>query len=174
MMRAGDYEQIINYDWPYYEACFISIIWNRLILQLAAQSLIRVFCSWPSCRGSVDWLVMQGVLLGRWCRLLLFSWCLHSGCLLWWFFFFLWRSGWSCLQNSTSLLFLQQLPSPLCYCDRQWLCSCDLIQFIVGYFMWPLDPNHLSQLSFMKTVQFSHFILCHTPGSAVVQEYTFH
>ena len=54
MMRAGDYEQIINYDWPCYEACFISIIWNRLIVQLAAQSLIRVFCSWPSCRGSVD------------------------------------------------------------------------------------------------------------------------
>ena len=107
MMRAGDYEQIINYDWPYYEACFTSIIWNRLILQLAAQSLTRVFCSWPSCRGSVDWLVMQGVLLGWWCHLLLFSWCLHSGCLLWWFFFFLWRSCWSCLQNSTSFLFLQ-------------------------------------------------------------------
>ena len=38
----------------HYEACFISIIWNRPILQLAVQSLTRAFCSWPSCRGSVD------------------------------------------------------------------------------------------------------------------------
>ena len=37
----------------------------------------------------------------------------------------------------------QQLPSPICYSDPQWFCSCDLIQFIVRYFMWPLDPNHL-------------------------------
>ena len=38
----------------HYEACFISIIWNRPILQLAVQSLTRTFCSWASCRGSVD------------------------------------------------------------------------------------------------------------------------
>ena len=36
---------------------------------------------------------------------LLFAWCLHSGCLLWGSFF-LWRSCWSSLQNSTSSLFL--------------------------------------------------------------------
>ena len=46
----------------------------------------------------------------------------------------------------------QQLPSTLCFGDRQWLCSCDFIQFAGGYFMWPMDPNHLSQLSSMKTV----------------------
>ena len=86
--------------------CFISIIWNMAILQLAVQFLTRASCSWPSCRGSVDWLVIRGVLLGRWCHLLLFAWCLHSGCLLWWFFFFLWISCRSSLQNSTSLLFL--------------------------------------------------------------------
>ena len=67
----------------------------------------RAFCYWPLCRGSLDWLVMWGVLQGRWCHLLLFAWCLHSGCLLWWFFFFLWRSCWASLQNSTSSLFLQ-------------------------------------------------------------------
>ena len=39
--------------------------------------------------------------------------------------------------------------------------------------MWPLYSNHLSQLSSMKTVQFSLVILWHTPGSAVVQRYTF-
>ena len=87
--------------------CFISIIWNMAILQLAVQFLTRASCSWPSCRGSVDWLVIRGVLLGRWCHLLLFAWCLHSGCLLWWFFFFLWRSCWSSFENSTSLSFLQ-------------------------------------------------------------------
>ena len=38
----------------HYEACFISIIWNRAILQLAVQSLTRAFCSWTSSRGSVD------------------------------------------------------------------------------------------------------------------------
>ena len=43
----------------------------------------------------------------RWCLLLLFAWCLHLGCLLWWFFFFLWRSCWCSLQNSTSSPFLQ-------------------------------------------------------------------
>ena len=64
------------------------------------------FCFWPSCRGFVDWLVIRGVLLKRWCHLLLFAWFLHSGCSLWWFFFFLWRSYWSSLQNSTSLPFL--------------------------------------------------------------------
>ena len=68
----------------------------------------------------------------------------------------------------------QQLPSSFCHGDQQWLCSCDLMQFIVGYFMWPLDRNHLSQLFSMKTVQFSLAILWHTPGSAVVQQYTFH
>ena len=68
----------------------------------------------------------------------------------------------------------QQLPSPPCHGDRQWLCSCDLIQFIVGYFMWPLDPSHLSQLCSMKIVQFSLVILWHTPFSAVVQQYSFH
>ena len=53
----------------------------------------------------------------------------------------------------------QQLPIPFCYGDRQWLCSCDLIQFIVEHFKRPLDPNHLSQLSSMKTFQFSLVIL---------------
>ena len=43
----------------------------------------------------------------RWCLLLLFAWCLHLGCLLLWFFFFLWRSCWCSLQNSTSSPFLQ-------------------------------------------------------------------
>ena len=85
----------------------LSIIWNRPILQLAVQSLTWAFCSWPSCRGSVDWLVIWEMLLERWCHLLLFAWCLHSGCLLWWFFLFLWRSCWSSLENSTSLPFLQ-------------------------------------------------------------------
>ena len=83
----------------HYEACFISIIWNRPILQLAVQSLTRAFCSWPSYWGSVDWLVIRGVWLGRWCHLLLFAWCSYSGCLLWWFFFSFWRSCWSSLQN---------------------------------------------------------------------------
>ena len=91
----------------HYEACFIPIIWNGPILQLAVQCLTRAFCSWPSCWGSVDWLVIREVLLGRWRHLLLFTWCLHSGSLLWWFFFFLWISCWCSLQNSTSLLFLQ-------------------------------------------------------------------
>ena len=87
----------------HYEACYISIIWNRSILQLAVQSLTRAFCSWPSCKGSVIW----GVLREKWCHLLLFARCLHSGCSLWWLFFFLWRSCWSPLQNSTSLPFWQ-------------------------------------------------------------------
>ena len=68
----------------------------------------------------------------------------------------------------------QQLPSRLCYSDRHWLCSCDLIQFIFGYFMWPLDRNHLSQLSSMRTVWFSLVNLWHNRGSAFVQQYTFH
>ena len=42
--------------------------------------------------------------------------------------------------------------SSLSYVDLQWLCSCDLVQFIVGYFMWPLDSSHLFQLCSMKTV----------------------
>ena len=65
----------------------------------------------------------------------------------------------------------QPLPSPFYYGDRQLICSCDLIQFIVGIFMWPLDPNHLSQLSSTKIVHFSQFILWRTPCSAVVQQY---
>ena len=40
----------------------------------------------------------------------------------------------------------------LLYGDLQWLCSCDLIQFIVGCFMWPLDASRLPQVSSMKTV----------------------
>ena len=155
----------------HYEACFIPIIWNGPILQLAVQCLTRAFCSWPSCWGSVDWLVIRGVLLGRWRHLLLFTWCLHSGSLLWWFFFFLWISCWCSLQNSTSLLFLQDSRLAISGCvpaasisshgDLQWLCSSDLIQFIVGYFIWPLDPNHLSQLSLVKTLVFSGHPLTH-------------
>ena len=51
--------------------------------------------------------MIRGVLLKRWCHLLLFAWCLHLGCLLWWFFFFLLRYCWCSLQNSTSSPFLQ-------------------------------------------------------------------
>ena len=78
----------------------------RPSLQLAVQSLTSIFCSWPPCRGSVDWFVIGGVLLGRWCHLLLYAWYFHSEWILWWFFF-IWRSSWPSLQNSTSSPFLQ-------------------------------------------------------------------
>ena len=49
--------------------------------------------------------MIRGVLLEKWCHLLLFTWCLHSECSLWSFFFFF--LCWSSLQNSTLLSFLQ-------------------------------------------------------------------
>ena len=92
--------------------------------------------SLPSCRGSVCWLVIRGVLLGRWCHLLLFAWCLHSGCLLWWFFFFLWRSCWSSPQNSTSLLFLQDSRLAVSGCVPAASISSLLWWSTVALFLW--------------------------------------
>ena len=118
------------------EACFILIIWKRPILQFAVQSLTRAFCLWPSHRGSVDWLMILGVLLGRWSHLLLFAWCLHSGCLLWWFFFFLWRSCWSSLQNSTSSPFLQDSRLAVSGCVPAASISSQLWWSTVSLFLW--------------------------------------
>ena len=49
-MRAGDYERIINYDWPYLEfACFHEIIFlkeaMRWIAQKVRNCLFKVFVS---------------------------------------------------------------------------------------------------------------------------------
>ena len=142
------------------EACFISIIWKRPILQFAVQSLTRAFCSWPSCRGYLwyEGCYWEGDVIS-FCSFDVFIQDAYYG-----------DSSFSsedlvgplfkivphCLSCRTvgwqSLDVSQQLPSPLRYGDRQWFCSCGLIQFVVGYFMWPPDPNNLSQLSSMKTV----------------------
>ena len=120
----------------HYEACFTSIIWNRQILLLAVQSLTRAFCSWSSCRGSIDWLMTLGVLLGRWWNLLLFAWCLHSECLLWCFSFFLWRFFWSSLQNSTSLHFLLDSQLVVSGCVPAASISSLLWWLTVALFLW--------------------------------------
>ena len=120
----------------HFEACFISIIWNRSILQFTVQSLTGAFCSWPSCRESGDWLVIGGVLLERWCHLLLFAWCLHSGYSLWWFFFLLWRSCWSSLQNSTSLPFLQDIQLAVSRCVPAASISSLLWWSTAALFLW--------------------------------------
>ena len=91
----------------HYEACFISIIWNRTILQLAVHSLARAFCSWPSCRSSVDWRLIQRVLLGRSSPFFRSMSSFKVLSMMAWFFFFLWRSFWSSLQNSNSSPFLK-------------------------------------------------------------------
>ena len=49
-MRAGDYERIINYDWPYLEfACFNEIIFlkeaMRWIAQKVRNCLFKAFVS---------------------------------------------------------------------------------------------------------------------------------
>ena len=98
--------------------------------------MTRAFGYWPLCRGSLDWLVMRGVLQGRWCHLLLFAWCLHSGCLLWWFFFFLWRSCWSSLQNSTSSPFLQDSRLAVSGCVPAASISSLLWWSTVALFLW--------------------------------------
>ena len=106
-----------------------SVISTSLISStLLSMSLTRALCSWPSCRGSLDWLVIRGVLLGRRCHLLLFAWCL-----LWWFFFFLWRSCWSSLQNSTSSHFLQDQFLPLFWYYKPILRPCFLNQMWWSY-----------------------------------------
>mgnify|MGYP004367875711 CR=1 FL=1 len=68
----------------------------------------------------------------------------------------------------------KQFPSPLCDDNRNWFCSCDIIQLFIWYLVWPLalDPNNLSQLFSVKAVEFSLIIFWYTPGTTVVQQYT--
>ena len=93
----------------------------------------------------------------------MFAWCLHSRSLLWWFFFFLWRSCWSFLENSTSSPFLQDSRLAVSRCvpaasisSLLWWSTVALFlwSYTVGYFMWPLDPNHLSSCLLWKLFRF--------------------
>ena len=76
------------------------------------------------------------MLLGRWFPLLLFTCCLYSGCLLWRFFFFLRRSCWSSLQNSTSSPFLQDSQPAVSGCIPAASIFSQLWWSTVALFLW--------------------------------------